>query len=260
MAKKTTLDEDEISHLYLDKRMTGVEIAKKLGVGATTIMRVLHRMGIDPQRDQRERQRNAKTIGREDEIISLYRTGMSMEAVGREFNINRITVRNVLLRRGEYIRKQGNPVQVLTSSDRTRIVALRKRGWTNIAIAKDLGTSSGKVGKVLREEGVLELYKFREHKDRIDGNGYALTWVAPDDPLSVMAHSNNYAMQHRIVMARALGRPLESYESVHHINGDRLDNRLENLQLRQGNHGKGVCMTCLDCGSHNIAPAELPEK
>ena len=257
MAKKLKLDEDEIARLYLDKRMTGVEIAKELGIGATTVMRVLHRMDIDPQRDQRERQYGAKTVGREDEIISMYRTGMSMEAVGQRVGVNRITVRNVLLRRDEPIRKQGKPVQNLTSTDRARIVALRKQGWTNTSIAEDLGTSSGKVGKVLREEGVLELYKFRDHKDRVEAHGYILTWVAPDDPLSVMTHSNNYAMQHRIVMARALGRPLEAYESVHHVNGDRTDNRLENLQLRQGNHGKGVRMTCHDCGSHNVGPVEL---
>jgi len=61
--------------------------------------------------------------------------------------------------------------------------------------------------------------------------GYMMVYLDPSDSLYPMANGLHYVLEHRLMVARSLGRCLQPQEVVHHKNGIRGDNRLENLEL-----------------------------
>ena len=69
-----------------------------------------------------------------------------------------------------------------------------------------------------------------------NGYGYILV-VAPDGYTG--RTKDGRVLEHRLVMEQQLGRLLEDWELVHHINGIRSDNRPENLQILDGRKGHG---------------------
>ena len=76
--------------------------------------------------------------------------------------------------------------------------------------------------------------------------GYVYVWLDDNDPMRIMTNSS-YVFEHRLVMARFLGRPLLPSEEVHHKNGVKADNRIENLELWKASHPKGQRVDDFHC-------------
>lgn len=70
-------------------------------------------------------------------------------------------------------------------------------------------------------------YNNKPHFKHKTSGGY----IAIYDPKHPMADCVGRIMEHRYIMAKHIGRNLTDLEIVHHINGNKKDNRIENLEL-----------------------------
>lgn len=189
-----------------------------------------------------------------------------MSAIAEEYGITRATLRRVVRRQGGQIKGSG----VNYTPEETKALANRwHAGESQAEIASSLGISQLVVSRILADTPRPSLSVLNPQRGELSNRwkggrvvadgGYIWAKIQPDHPMASMRNRQGYVPEHRLVMAEALGRPLESREHVHHVNGIRDDNRPENLQLMNKHHPKGVVARCKCCGSSDIEFTKLED-
>jgi len=133
----------------------------------------------------------------------------------------------VSIRNGEAVRTLcvgcGNKAKVLTEETREKYRQAGKK-------RKGAHWSENSKLKIRGEHNIH--WKGRVHKTV---KGYIEVAIQPDDFFYPMAFHGR-VREHRLVMAKAIGRCLLPWEVIHHINGNKEDNRIENLSLELVNN------------------------
>lgn len=138
-----------------------------------------------------------------------------------------------------------------TRADYERMIDLYQVERSLMRAASRFGCSHNTIRAALRRAGV----SVRPTGGRRRPPGSAPTWFRRNATNGYavwygwIPGENRYATlsEHRLLLEQALGRALTSGEEVHHRNGVRDDNRLENLELRRRPHGSGSTH-CPHCG------------
>ncbi len=214
------------------------------------------------------------TEQQEQQIVHMYSVDKQpLPTISEALGLTKGTVRSVLSRHGVALRPKGGGGghrHGHTASSAQEAVSLYLSGASCEDVAAAFNTDAGSVLRWVRAAGGEvrpKGFQFGEAHHAWAGGrittaqGYTAVRILPDDPLSSMAQSKvgdlRYALEHRVVMARHLGRLLADHETVHHLDGNKQNNDISNLQLRQGRHGKGASFVCADCGSHNVVAQPL---
>ena len=207
----------------------------------------------------------AYTPEQELDMAVMFTDGSSIAELQRKYGGSYPSARAALKRQGAYeVRpgghyggKKGVHQRTFTGAEVDEMVHLWDMGLSKRGIAIAFKTTTYIVERELLACGISPIYRDGVKRGPESSRWKGGRFVRDDGYVVIRTGDGHYRFEHRLVMEKKLGRKLTRSETVHHINGDKQDNIEENLQLRQGKHGTGNVVTCIDCGSTNVGPVPI---
>lgn len=141
-----------------------------------------------------------------------------------------MTLKEARNEKGQFLKKRNSPksgktLEEIYGIERAKII---RKNMSNARKGRSWEEIHGKEGaKKMRNV----LRKYRGPKSRLwkGGRKVELGYVLIYKPNHPSADYKRYVAEHRYIVEKVLGRQLKSNETVHHINGDKSDNRNQNL-------------------------------
>lgn len=191
------------------------------------------------------------------EVVRRYASGENCAKIASRFNLDPSGISKLVRKHGGALRQK--PRTYLRPEQRAAVLAAYEDRDLSTDIAARFDITIGMIPRIVRELGgtVRPLGRQFGGSVRMTKDGYRAVAIQANHPFASMRYETGFVLEHRLVMAKQLGRPLLASETVHHKNGVRHDNRIANLQLRQGAHGRGVVLCCAKCGSLELRPRSL---
>jgi hypothetical protein len=181
-------------------------------------------------------QRKDKIIPKQTEIdalVNAYKSGLSTTQLANTFNIPKSRARRILLESGTKLRGLSESILMVIPSRRS-IKGIKKGPMT-------------KESKALLSKRRLEWGDKNAKGTRIATNGYLIYTRGPNLMRGV----------HVVVMETHIGRRLHKHEVVHHIDENKLNNDLSNLQLMTRSEHTSLHRVKNPYNSHAIKNARL---
>lgn len=159
--RRNSVSDAQIIEIYR-KLWSHKKVATQLGIGTSTVNRVLVNHGVKRNGLEHYRRNARKFIGKENAMRRMYERGATVAEILKRYGAPGdagYSVKQALKRAGTVLRE--NPAQLVRKGEVERIRRLNAGGMGQVPISLALGRSQSFVSRIMRKNGIPPLSETR---------------------------------------------------------------------------------------------------